>query len=112
MAAYAVAHIRRVAIGPPIEEYLRKIDATLRPFHGRFLVHGGTIEALEGSWAGHLVVLEFPDLKTARDWYQSPAYQAIVHLRTDNSDGDTVLVEGVPDGHRATDILPALRSYG
>jgi hypothetical protein len=36
---------------------------------------------------------------------------AIVRLRTDKLQGDTVLVEGVADGHRATDILPALRSY-
>jgi hypothetical protein len=47
----------------------------------------------------------------ARGWYSSPAYQAIVRLRTDNSDGDTILVEGVAQGHRATDILPGLQSY-
>jgi uncharacterized protein (DUF1330 family) len=111
MAAYAVAHIRQVTIGPPIEEYIRRIDGTLEPFGGRFLVHGGQTEVLEGAWTGHLVVLEFPDLDAARNWYYSPAYQAIVRLRTDNSDGDTVLVDGVRDGHRATDILPALQSH-
>ena len=111
MAAYALAHIRQITIGPPIEEYIRKIDATLAPFDGRFLVHGGRTEVLEGGWSGHLVVLEFPTMDSARDWYRSPAYQAIVRLRTDNSQGDTVLVEGVPEGHRATDILPMLQSY-
>jgi uncharacterized protein (DUF1330 family) len=75
------------------------------------LVHGGRIEVLEGSWPGHLIVLEIPDIDAARRWYYSPAYQAIVRLRTDNSDGDTVLVEGVAGSHRATDLLPALQSY-
>lgn len=111
MAAYAIAHVRQVTIGPPVEEYIRRIDATLAPFGGRFLVHGGRTEVVEGSWPGHLIVLEFPDMDAARGWYTSPAYQAIVRLRTDNSQGDTVLVEGVAEGHRATDILPGLTSY-
>jgi uncharacterized protein (DUF1330 family) len=88
-----------------MEKYLRGIDATLAPFGGRFVIHGGKTEVLEGSWTGHLIMLEFPDIDAARGWYRSPAYQAIVRLRTDNSEGDTVLVEGVSDDHRATDIL-------
>jgi uncharacterized protein (DUF1330 family) len=112
MPAFAVAHIRQVTIGPPIEEYIQRIDATLTPFGGRFVVHGGgAVEVLEGSWIGHLIVLEFPDMDAARAWYRSPAYQAILPLRLNNSDGDAVLVEGVAESHRATDILPALRSY-
>jgi uncharacterized protein (DUF1330 family) len=99
-------------MGPPIEEYLRRIDETLEPFGGRFIVHGGRIEVLEGSWTGHLIILEFPDLDAARAWYHSPAYQAIVRLRTDNSEGDTVLVEGVAEGHLATDILPSVPQTG
>lgn len=106
MAAYAVAHIRQVTMGPAIEEYLRRIDATLEPFGGRFIVHGGRVDLLEGSWIGNLVVIQFPDMAAARGWYYSPAYQALVRLRTDNSDGDAVLVDGVAEGHRAIDILP------
>jgi uncharacterized protein (DUF1330 family) len=92
-------------MGPAIESYLNEIDATLAPFGGRFIVHGGPLEVLEGSWEGHLIMIEFPTLDSARAWYRSPAYQAIVRLRTENSEGDTVLVDGVPTGHRATDIL-------
>jgi hypothetical protein len=39
MPAYAVAHMRQVTMGPPIVEYLERIDATLAPFNGRFAVH-------------------------------------------------------------------------
>jgi uncharacterized protein (DUF1330 family) len=56
-------------------------------------------------------VIEFPNLDTARAWYHSPAYQAIVRLRTDNSDSSCILVEGVANGHRATDILPQQLSH-
>jgi uncharacterized protein (DUF1330 family) len=105
MSAYAVAHLRKVAMGPEIVKYLETIDATLAPYGGRYIVHGGQVEVLEGTWPGHLIVVEFPDLDRARAWYRSPAYQAIVHLRIDNSDGDCILVDGVRTDHRATDIL-------
>jgi uncharacterized protein (DUF1330 family) len=105
MAAYALAHLRRVTMGPPIVEYLQRIDATLAPFNGRFIVHGGSIEVLEGAWIGHAIIIEFPSIDVARAWYRSAAYQAIVRLRTENSEGECIIVDGVPSGHRATDIL-------
>jgi uncharacterized protein (DUF1330 family) len=105
MSAYAVAHMRRVTMGPPIVEYLERIDATLAPFGGHFIVHGGDFELLEGSWPGNLIVIEFPDREQARAWYHSDAYQAIVTLRTDNSDSDVIMIDGVDRDHKATDVL-------
>jgi uncharacterized protein (DUF1330 family) len=103
MPAYAVAHLRSIAMGPAIVEYLERIDATLAPFGGRFLIHGARAEVLEGAWPGHLVVIAFPDLERARAWYASPPYQAILHLRTENSDSAAFIIDGVSDDHRATD---------
>ncbi|MGF3022849.1 DUF1330 domain-containing protein [Methylobacterium aquaticum] len=105
LPAYAVAHLRQVALGPAIATYLARIDATLAPFGGRFLIHGARPEPLEGDVSGDLVVIAFPDRARARAWYESPAYQAILPLRTAHSDGVVVLIDGVPADHRATDIL-------
>jgi len=107
MPAYAVAHMRQVTMGPPIVEYLERIDATLAPFDGRFVVHGGQVEVVEGTWPGHLIVIEFPDRARAHAWYHSAAYQQIVALRTDNSRSDVIVAEGVGSDHRATDVLSA-----
>ena len=107
MPAYAVAHMRQVTMGPPIVEYLERIDATLAPFDGRFLVHGGQVEVVEGTWPGHLIVIEFPDRARAHAWYHSAAYQQIVALRTDNSRSDVIVAEGVGSDHRAADVLSA-----
>ena len=57
MPSYAVAHMRQVTMGPAVVEYLQRIDATLAPFGGRFIVHGGEVEVMEGNWPGHLAML-------------------------------------------------------
>jgi uncharacterized protein (DUF1330 family) len=106
MSAFAVGHLTRVNMGPAIVEYLKGIDATLAPFGGKFRVHGDPIELLEGEFCGDLIVIEFPNMETARQWYASPAYQAIMPLRTGHASGAIFLVAGVPGDHVATDILP------
>jgi uncharacterized protein (DUF1330 family) len=105
MTAYAVAHLHKVEMGPAIAEYLEKIDATLAPFGGRYIIHGGRKAVLEGDWPGDLIVVAFPDRAAAAAWYDSPAYRAIKPLRREHSEGDVVLVEGVGADHRATDVL-------
>lgn len=109
MKAYGVAILRSVDLGPEVIAYLEGIDATLAPFGGHFLIHGDPPERLEGDWAGDLIVIEFPDRDSARAWYSSPAYQAILPLRTRNSVGDVILIDGVPAEHHATDVLSAGR---
>lgn len=105
MTSFAVAHLRNVTMGPDIAAYLTAIDATLAPFQGRFVIHGSSKDILEGSWPGDLVIIAFPDRQAARSWYGSPAYQAILPLRTRNSEADIILVDCVDDNHQATDIL-------
>jgi uncharacterized protein (DUF1330 family) len=105
MKAYGVARLRDVQPGPAIVEYLERIDATLAPYGGRFIIHGGRPVKLEGDWRGDLVVIEFPSRQSVVDWYESPAYQAILSLRTDNSDSEVIIVDGVDEDHKATDVL-------
>lgn len=108
MPAYAVAHMRQVTVGPAIVEYLQRIDATLEPFGGRFLVHGGEFEVLEGTWPGGHIVIEFADREQAQAWYKSDAYQQILALRTDNSDIDVILIDGVGERYRAASAVAKL----
>lgn len=108
LPAYAVAYLREVDVNADIVTYLERIDETLAPHGGRFLVHGGHLQALEGTWDGDVVVLEFPSADDATRWYASPAYQAILSLRTDNAQSIACVVEGVPGGYRAVDKLAEL----
>ena len=105
MTTYAVAHMQTVQMGPAIVEYLERIDATLAPFEGRFVVHGATPDVLEGEFPGHLIVIAFPSREQADGWYASPAYREILPLRLENSTGPVILVDGVEADHLATDVL-------
>ena len=107
MQAYAIGHLRNVVIGSAIVEYLERIDETLEPFGGHFIVHGAPPDVKEGNWEGDLIVIAFPDRGKADAWYASPTYQAIKTLRSDNSDGEILLIDGVDADHRASDILSA-----
>jgi uncharacterized protein (DUF1330 family) len=63
---------------------------------GRFVVRGGELAVLEGDWdPPRLVVLEFPDLETAKRWYESERYQEVKKLRDGAANLRMVAVEGV-----------------
>ncbi|MFB7898135.1 DUF1330 domain-containing protein [Streptomyces xiamenensis] len=106
--AYVIAYLKDVEAGPEITEYIQRIEATMALYGGRYLVHGGQLVGHEGTWDGDIVMLEFPDLASAQEWYKSPDYQAILPLRTEHSTSMVALVEGVPDGHRAIDKIPQM----
>ena len=90
--------------------YMERIQDTLDPYGGRFLIHGGRVDVREGSWSGDIVLIGFRTPADARDWYDSPAYQQIKDLRTDHIDGDVLLVEGVPADHDSAAMAAALRA--
>jgi uncharacterized protein (DUF1330 family) len=105
VASYAIGVLRDVKMGRPIVEYLERIDATLAPYDGHFIIHGGAQTVLEGESPGTLIVIEFPDRTRAQDWYASPDYRAILPRRTENSTSNVFLIDGVDRDHRATDVL-------
>ena len=110
MTAYAIGHLRNVTLNQGIIDYLHGIDATLEPFGGRFIIHGGPKDEREGRFTDDLIAISFPNLCAARDWYNSAAYQALIPLRAQGAEGEIFLIDGVDRDHKATDILQGLPS--
>lgn len=110
MTAYAFAHLRRAPVHDDLLDYMDRIQGTLDPFSGRFLVHGGRIEVIEGEWPGDVVIIEFPDMAMARSWYDSSAYQELIPLRTRHLRGEVLLVEGVPEDYHPTQKAKRFRA--
>lgn len=74
--AYVVCDIT-VTDPAAYEEYRKLSGPAAEAYGGRFLVRGGQTELLEGDWSPQrFVLLEFPDVETARRWYDSPEYRA------------------------------------
>jgi uncharacterized protein (DUF1330 family) len=78
------------------EQYKAASPAAVASGGGRFVVRGGELAVLEGDWQpSRLVVLEFPDLDTAKRWYESETYQEAKKLRDGAANLRMVAVEGV-----------------
>lgn len=93
MAGYFVANY---AITSPAEyqAYLAAVGPVLEAHGPERIVVDRDCEALEGPAGQVTVVLKFATKTAARAWYDSPEYQAIRHLRTDNTKGIAVIAEG------------------
>jgi uncharacterized protein (DUF1330 family) len=64
------------------ERYKTRAAAAIEAAGGRYIVRGGDIEVLEGeSPTGRVVVLEFPTMQMALDWYRSADYAEVKKLR-------------------------------
>lgn len=95
MAAYVVVD---VVVKDPVRygDYRQRVMATLEPYGGRFLVRGGKVENLEGSWkAQRFVILEFSDAVAAGAWWNSEAYAEPKAIRQSASHTEMILVKGV-----------------
>jgi uncharacterized protein (DUF1330 family) len=96
MAAYLIANID-VTDPAGYEEYRKGVPPTILAHGGRFLVRGGALDVLEGSWTPkRLVLIEFPSMAALRSWYDSPEYRPLIELRNRFARSSLVAVEGPP----------------
>ena len=94
MAAYIIAQIN-VTDPNKYQEYVKLAGPAGAKYGGKFLVRGGTKTTLEGDIPySRIVIQEFKDLATAKQFYSSPEYQAARKNRLGAADFNMVIVEG------------------
>jgi uncharacterized protein (DUF1330 family) len=93
MAAFLVANYR-ITNAESYGAYPPAVLPTLASHGVEVLVADYESEVVEGQPSSVTIVLKFASKEAARAWYDSPEYQAIVHLRTDNSEGFLVFADG------------------
>lgn len=94
MTAYLIV---RVKVSDPerYEQYKALTPGAIAAHGGRFIVRGGEAEVLEGDDDDRrIVVTEFPDAETARNFYNSPEYAPARAAREGAAEMEIVLVEG------------------
>ena len=93
MAGYFVAKYT-ITNQAEYKEYLAAVGPILKAHGAENIVVDRDSEPREGSAGQVTIVLRFATKAAAKAWYQSPEYQAISHLRTDNTEGIGVIAEG------------------
>jgi uncharacterized protein (DUF1330 family) len=95
MPAYVIANVE-VADAAKYENYKRAAQAVIAAHGGRYLVRGGASEVVEGAFPGsRFVVLEFPDLATAKSFATSADYAAAKGERAGAASMNMVIVAGI-----------------
>jgi len=81
------------------EMYRSRAARSIEAYGGRYLVRGGQIDVLEGErHPSGLVIVEFPDVETAKRWYSSPQYAHALEVRDRALARSLVLVNGLSAG--------------
>ncbi len=101
MSAYCVFDVREITDREKLADYRSKVFATVTHYDGRYLVLGGPFEVVEGDWRPILpVIIEFPTLARAYEWYNSPEYEPLKTLRFEASSCTAVFIEGFAGAQR------------
>ena len=94
MAGYVIANVVWKD-SESLAVYKRLMPSSVKKYGGKFLVRGGATEVLEGEWSPALVVIEFPTVELARQWYNSEEYRPALEIRQRAADNELLIVEGL-----------------
>lgn len=95
MTAYVIFIRDEMKDQSAYDHYLQLGVPTLAPFDGEILVANDEHEVLEGADFDGSVVLRFPDMASARAWYNSREYEQFKSIRLGATTGSAVLVQGI-----------------
>lgn len=95
MPAYVIAEVT-VRDEATYARYRELAPPSIYAYGGKYLARGGTTETLTGTWRPtRVVILEFPTLERAREWWNSPEYAAAKTLREASADADIIVTDGL-----------------
>jgi uncharacterized protein (DUF1330 family) len=94
-AAYVISEVE-IRDEPLFGAYRRLAADSIAQYGGRYLVRGGERELIEGGPPPKMfIVVEFPSMEVAKQWYASPAYAEALELRVSALERRLIFVEGV-----------------
>ncbi|HSB94676.1 MAG TPA: DUF1330 domain-containing protein [Flavitalea sp.] len=95
MPAYVIVEVT-ITDKSLYEEYKKLTPAAIAAFDGTFVVRGGQTESLEGDWnPERIVVLEFPTVARAKEWWYSEQYGVAKAIRQKAGITKMLVVQGV-----------------
>ncbi|HEV2177032.1 MAG TPA: DUF1330 domain-containing protein [Terriglobia bacterium] len=96
MAAYLIIEVAAVRDTEVYARYRETVSPGLTAGGGTYLVRGGAVEVLEGSWnPNRVVVVRFPSADAARTWWSGSGYAELKAMRQRSTTTNMILVEGL-----------------
>ncbi|MBI2801572.1 MAG: DUF1330 domain-containing protein [Gammaproteobacteria bacterium] len=93
MATYFIALVK-VKDAAKLQEYASAAGPTLVAAGGTVVTRGKVAAILAGRHdAQNCLIAKFPDTQAAKNWYNSPAYQALLGVREQAVDPTFFLIE-------------------
>jgi len=94
MPAYIIARVE-VTDWSRYQDYIKATPEVVARYGGKFIVRGAKIVTLEGEpETRRLVVIEFPSLTKAQEFYHSAEYTKVKELRAGAAIGQFFAVDG------------------
>ena len=95
MPAYVIVDVK-INNHEDYEEHKKLTPASITAYDGKFIVRGGKTETLEGDWdPERIVVLEFPTVERAKEWWASEMYAPAKQIRQRTASTQMIVVEGL-----------------
>jgi uncharacterized protein (DUF1330 family) len=96
MAAYVIAIVDVKDAARYDREYVPGVLPLIEKHGGKPLVVSPEVDTKEGRWPpGRTIIIEFPDQAAAEAWYSDEAYQPLLKLRGEISEGLLAIAEGL-----------------
>ena len=95
MKGYVVCVYKNITNEEKLKEYAVKAKIAVEKYKGKFLIRGGKNRTNEGIDSPRTTVLEFPNYKTAIEFYDSSEYQEALNVIRDHAVRHHQIVEGI-----------------
>lgn len=93
MSVYMIIENIEITDKEKAQEYTSKARPILESYGAKYLASSEEIIPMGGEWEPKkMVIIEFPDMKTLRECFDSNEYKSIVHLRLNSMKGKSVAV--------------------
>lgn len=110
MTAYLLAHVD-VKDWNAYKEYMKHTPRVIKQYGGTFLARGGETVTLEGDEETlRIVLIEFPTLEHAKNFYYSAEYKEIKKLRAGGGSAKLVAIDGYPIEKWEADVKESKKS--
>ncbi len=95
MAAFLISDVS-IRDADAFQTYRTRAADSIARHGGRYLVRGGDVDPLEGTWSPRtIIVVEFASMEQARAWYRSSEYASALEVRDKALSRNLILVDGI-----------------